>query len=184
MNIIKYETPENQLSQFGSASTGKPVIFLAGPTVRGHQTHLTSWRREAENLFKEYKFDGAIIVPEFESKTESDQYRFDIPEWEFAGLQMADVILFWVARTRELIALTTNFELGYWMGRERDKIVYGRPEDAYRITYGDIMWKADHVNRQPEIGTVASLHDDTIYNTLGGTVEAAIELAQKRIWIN
>ena len=128
MNIIKYETPEDQLYRYESASTGKPVIFLAGPTVRGNQQHLTSWRRDAEKIFENLKFDGAVIVPEFESKTESDQYRFDIPEWEFTGLKLADVILFWVARTRELIALTTNFELGYWLGRERSKIVYGRPE--------------------------------------------------------
>ncbi len=171
MNIVKYETPVDMLKRFSSNNTGKPVIFLAGPTVRGNQPHLISWRREAEVEFKKKGFDGTLIVPEFEDKLERDQYRYDIPEWEFTGLKMADVIMFWVCRTRELIGLTTNFELGYWIARKRGKIVYGRPDDAYRIKYGDIMWKADA--KEEALGVI----DAPIQSTLMDTVKASIKLA-------
>lgn len=59
-----------------------------------------------------------------------------------------------------MMGLTTNYELGYWVARERDKVIYGRPDDAYRISYPDIMWKED---ADPGEST-------TIYNTLEDTV--------------
>jgi nucleoside 2-deoxyribosyltransferase len=170
MNIIKYETTVEDMLKLSSEVTGKPVIFLAGPTVRGNQPHLTSWRREAEAEFAKQGFDGTLIVPEFEDKLESDQYRYDIPEWEFEGLKMADVIMFWVCRTRELIGLTTNFEFGYWIARERSKIVYGRPDDAYRIKYGDIMWHADAKESMLALNS-------TIHKTLADTVSASIKIS-------
>ena len=80
MNVLRYETPETEFQNY----TDKPIIFLAGPTVRGNQPHLTSWRFAAIEEFKNQGFDGTLIVPEFTSKFESDQYRYDIPEWEFA----------------------------------------------------------------------------------------------------
>jgi len=167
MNVLRYETPQTEFTDY----TDKPIVFLAGPTVRGNQPHLTSWRFEAIEEFKRQGFDGTLIVPEFTDKFESDQYRYDIPEWEFAGLQIADCIMFWIPRTRELIGLTTNWEHGYWVARDRSKVVYGRPDDAYRMTYLDIMWKADAAESQ----TVAL--DDSIYNTLTETVTESIKRA-------
>lgn len=164
MNVLKYETPEYKFEEY----TDKPIIFLAGPTVRGNQPHLTSWRHAAIAEFEKQGFDGTLIVPEFEDKFESDQYRYDIPEWEFAGLQIANVIMFWIPRTRELIGLTTNWEHGYWVARDRGKVVYGRPDDAYRMKYLDIMWEAD----ANDICTVA--FDKRIYNTLEDTIRASI----------
>lgn len=172
MNVLKYETPESEFEKY----TNKPIIFLAGPTVRGNQPHLTSWRIAAIEEFKKQGFEGTLIVPEFQDKFESDQYRYDIPEWEFAGLKIANVIMFWIPRTRELIGLTTNWEHGYWIGRDRYKIVYGRPDDAYRMTYLDIMWKADAKEHNAAV-------DDHIYNTLEETVEAAIDLTMLGIKI-
>lgn len=161
MNVIKYSTPKEDFVH----SIG-PIIFLAGPTVRGNQPHLTSWRIEAVQKFKDRGFEGTLILPEFEDKYESDQYRYDLPEWEFAGLEIADVIMFWVPRTRELIGLTTNWEHGYWTARDRSKVIYGRPDDAYRIKYSDIMWTATD-----------STHA-VIYNTLDDTIEAALRLVK------
>lgn len=143
-----------------------PTIFLAGPTVRGNQPHLISWRGAALQILECAEFDGAVIVPEFEDKKESDQYRYDLPPWEFAGLNRANTILFWVPRTKELIGLTTNFEFGYWMGRERWKIVYGRPDHSYRNTYLDIMWVEDGKR---------TLCKFPIYNTLEKTVAATLK---------
>lgn len=166
MNVLRYETPDSEFEKY----TNKPIIFLAGPTVRGNQPHLTSWRFAAIEEFQKQGFNGTLIVPEFQDKYESDQYRYDIPEWEFAGLTIANVIMFWIPRTRELIGLTTNWEHGYWIARDRYKIVYGRPDDAYRMTYLDIMWKADADERSMSIVPC----DKTIYTTLEDTIRASI----------
>ncbi len=163
MDVLRYETPEDDLGNFSS-----PRIFLAGPTVRGHQQHLQpSWRCAAIDLFRETGFQGSLIIPEFSDCTLSDKGRYDLPTWEYAGLKLADCILFWVPRTRELIGLTTNFELGYWM-RWREDLVYGRPNDAYRIDYLDILWKKDY--EEYKVGS------DVIYRTLASTTEAALRL--------
>jgi nucleoside 2-deoxyribosyltransferase len=169
MNIIYYEnnTSVRNLTQ------DKPTIFLAGPTPRPHQSHIESWRKEALKLFEELKFDGNIVIPEFkDSKSGNDIDDKDFfPKWEYQFLVKSDIILFWVCRTEELIGLTTNHELGYWMGRERDKVVYGRPEGSYKTHYDDIMWVED-AKRYPEIKTVK------IFKTLKKTIEEAIEKCQ------
>jgi len=164
MNEIRYETPADQVNYT------IPSVFLAGPTVRGHQPHLTSWRFDAVRIFREKGFDGNLIIPEFTDKTESDKYRYDIPVWEYNGLSRSHVILFWIPRTRELIGLTTNHEHGYWMGRDRNKIVYGRPDDAYRMTYLDIMWVEDSKRTNSKC---------PIYNKLDKTIDAAINLVNR-----
>jgi len=167
-NVIRYETPQKEVEQLEG-----PVIFLAGPTVRGNQTHLQpSWRFAAVEEFKKRGFEGTVILPEFTSPTESDQYRYDLPLWEYAGLKRADCILFWIPRTRELIGLTTNWELGYWVGKDRDKVVFGRPDDAYRITYSTIMWNKVH----EEDGIVAKVH-----NTLEDTIEESIRKTEQKL---
>jgi len=161
INEIRYETPMKDVN------FAYKTVFLAGCTVRGHQTHLKSWRPDAINYFKECAFDGNIIIPEFSIPTVSDKYRYDLPPWEFEGLRNSNVIMFWIPRTRELVGLTSNFELGYWIAKDRNKIVYGRPDDAYRINYSDIMWVED-----------GKIYGDTvcaIYNTLEKTVKAVID---------
>jgi len=163
MKILKYETPISKFNTFP-----RPWVFLAGPTVRGNQTHLTSWRREAELEFQKQGFSGTLILPEFESVTESDKGKEWIPLWEFQGLMLCDHILFWLPRTRELIGLTTNFEIGYWIARERNKMTYGRPDNAFRIKYVDLMW--NHDNTFFGGGKCSA----EIYNTLAATVKAAI----------
>lgn len=168
MNIIKYETPIENID-FSLQS-----VFFMGPTVRGNQPHLKSWRPDAVALFKAKKFAGNLILPEFEKPTESDKYRYDVPQWEFAGLQKCHVIMLWLPRTRDLIGLTTNWEMGYWVARDRNKLVYGRPDDAYRVTYCDIMWVEDARRRQKEAGT-PTMPDVTIHNTLEKTVDAVLK---------
>jgi len=168
MKEIRYETPTSEVDWI------QPTVFLAGPTVRGNQPHLTSWRFEAIRLFREKGFDGNLIIPEFVSKTESDKYRYDLPVWEFEGLTKSHVIMFWIPRTRELIGLTTNHEFGYWLGRDRHKMVYGRPDDAYRIKYLDIMWvETSKLVNRPE-------QNADIHNTLNETVKATIDKVNER----
>lgn len=160
---IRYETFHKDVDY------NLPSIFLAGPTVRGNQPHLVSWRIEAVQLFNKHKFEGNLITPEFSDKSESDQFRYDIPQWEFEGLIKSHVIMFWIPRTKELIGLTTNHEHGYWMARDREKMIYGRPNDAFRMSYLDIMWTEDYKNRYGKNSGAK------IYTTLEKTVKAAID---------
>lgn len=167
MREIRYEVPQHEVE-----SLEGEVIFLAGPTVRGNQLHLQpSWRFAAVEEFRRQGFQGSLIIPEFTSLTESDKHRPELPIWENAGLKRADCILFWIPRTRELIGLTTNFEIGYWIGKERDKVVYGRPDDSFRNGYIDIMW--DHINKEKETNTPR-------FNTLENTIAESIKLAKIR----
>ncbi len=170
IRIFRYDTPTALLHERLTITT-RPSIFLAGPTVRGNQPYLTSWRIEAIDLFTTSGYDGDLIVPEFRTTTESDKGKRWIPEWEHTGLKLCTVIMFWVPRTRELIGLTTNHELGYWMARDRDRIVYGRPDNAYRIEYNDLMFAIDCQER----GTKMS----SIHSTLPATVCAAIGLTER-----
>jgi len=158
MNIITYD------NNFSNNLSDDIVIFLAGPTVRGNQQHLTSWRFDAIKEFKKQKFNGVLVVPEFKDKTKSDKGKEWIPLWEFERLKVADCIMFWIPRTKELIGLTTNFEIGYWIAKDSDKVVYGRPNDAYRMDYIDIMWNENTMNAP-------------IYNTLEDTVKESIKRA-------
>jgi hypothetical protein len=163
---IRYECP------IENVDFSIPTVFLAGPTVRGNQPHLTSWRIQAGFIFESIGFDGQLIIPEFSNPTESDQFRYDIPIWEYHGLQNCHKIMFWIPRTKELIGLTTNHEHGYWMARNREKVIYGRPNDAYRISYLDIMWAEDAKLRTKETGNYVPC---PIYTTLEKTVSATID---------
>lgn len=167
MKIYRYEESEYIVNNIDT-----PSIFLAGPTVRGNQPHLTSWRFDAIEEFQKQNYTGALIIPEFTSKTESDKSKTWVPLWEYNGLKKADCIMFWIPRTKELIALTTNMEFGYWQAREPQKLIYGRPDDAYRMSYLDIMWT--------QVASENNQYTNTIHTTLEDTVKASIESAQNR----
>lgn len=185
IRVLRYETSPQAVQE----SPG-PKIFLMGPTVRGHQPHLTSWRSTAIDEFNEQGFEGTLVVPEFTDRLASDKDRYDIPLWEFNGLISSDCIMVWLPRTKELIGLCTNFEFGYWMAREPNKMIYGRPNDAYRINYVDEMWQADYCSKHtgwtgleqniPDQYKPALKEFRPIYNTLESTIEAAIEKATYR----
>lgn len=160
MKVFRYDTPIDIINR-----TKGPSIFLAGPTVRGNQQHLTSWRFQAIDIFKSLGFEGSLIVPEFIDKTESDKGRFELPIWEHNGLSKADIILFWVCRTRELYGLNTNSEHGYWLAKNPYKLIYARPDDAFRIQYNDIM----HNQVYKELGV-----EEPIYNSLEEGIKACI----------
>ena len=167
MREIRYETP------IENVDFNVKTVFLAGPTVRGNQSHLTSWRTEAVEIFKRNNYVGNLIIPEFTDRFESDQFRYDIPVWEYNGLQKSHVIMFWIPRTRDLIGLTTNHEHGYWMALRREKVIYGRPNDAYRMSYLDIMWAEDAKRRSKILKIYIPC---PIYTTLERTIKASMDL--------
>lgn len=172
MRTYRYESQMSEIKK----DRANGVIFLAGPTVRGHQQHLQpSWRFEATRLIDDTGYDGSVIIPEFNNISESDQHRNELPRWEMEGMTLADVIMFWVPRTKELIALTTNFELGYWLARDRAKVLYGRPDGAYRTDYLDNIWEYD-------LEICQSVFPVTkIFNELGDLVNATVQEVKDRL---
>ena len=113
-------------------------IFLAGPTPR-KENSVPSWRPEAIRILEELGFDGVVFSPEAEDGDWAENYD-DQVNWERAGLNLADIIVFWVPRDLDTMpAFTTNVEYGRWL--ESNKTVLGHPEDAPKTRYLDTELK-------------------------------------------
>ena len=106
-----------------------PSVFLAGPTPRSEA--VASWRPEAVRAL-----DAAwtashplhLLVPENPGGLHATEYDDQI-EWEWAGLDRATAILFWIPRDlRTLPGFTTNVEFGL-MARS-GRTVLGCPPDC------------------------------------------------------
>lgn len=113
-------------------------IFLAGPTPRSIM--VKTWRKKAVRILKKMDFDGLVYVPE----KEDDDHTYDYDDqvwWEREALHNATVIVFWIPRdTKDLPAFTTNVEFGYWLAKNSDKVLYGRPDNAEKIKYLDWLY--------------------------------------------
>ena len=102
----------------------QPSIFLAGPTPRSPDVQ--SWRPDALKILADLEYTGTVYVPERKSFSPGFKYT-DQVEWEYAGLENATIIVFWVPRVIETMpAFTTNVEFGRYVGSGR--AVYGRPQ--------------------------------------------------------
>jgi len=132
----------------------KKSIFLAGPTPRDDKTE--SWRHAALEELKDQGYDGVVFVPEtdFTKRDYNDQV-----EWENECLNMADCILFWVPRSTNMPAFTTNVEYGEWM--KSGKCVLGFPEEAEKMRYLEAKAKEYFVPST---------------NKLNGTVKEAVKM--------
>jgi len=107
------------------------TIFLAGPTPRGGRTEL-SWRVDFVKQLREASFTGTIINPELADDADYD-YVSQV-SWEDEGLNVADLIVFWIPRDmKNMPALTTNIEFGEWMSS--GKCILGYPETAEKMRY-------------------------------------------------
>ena len=141
---------------------GKKSIFLAGPTPRDKET--ISWRNEAIKILKEKNFDGIVYIPEDEFVRKNDF--IDQAEWERKALFNATVIMFWIPRELEKMpAFTTNVEFGYWISKNPEKVIYGRPDNARKIKYLDWLYK-----KESKIN---------VFNKLEETIEKSLELINK-----
>lgn len=123
-----------------------PVVFLAGPTSRDAIPDYI-WRKDAVHFLRQYGFKGYILVPEprgYSNLAEERKEDFTdaqlIYEWEYEGLQQATHRVFWIPRNKEqLLALTTNREIGQWMGRAEnnpiisDNLYIGWPDNAIKM---------------------------------------------------
>lgn len=109
-------------------------LFLVGPTPRS--TDVSSWRPSAVEILERLEFNGTVMVPEpfvgFEKQV----------EWEYDSLNRCDVIVAWVPRNMQnMISLTTNCEFGFWISRDPNRLLYGRPDNAPHMGYLDWMYQ-------------------------------------------
>jgi hypothetical protein len=113
-----------------------PSIFLGGPTPRDGR--VPSWRPDALAILERLGFAGIVLVPERRDWKARFDY-LDQVEWEFEGLERADVLAFWVPRDMATLpGFTTNVEFGRYVGGGR--VVYGRPDGALHTRYLDWLY--------------------------------------------
>lgn len=123
-----------------SVLKGKKSIFLAGPTPRS--LDVETWRKEAISILNELGFDGIVYVPELEVDNRTFNYDNQV-WWEREALYNASTIIFWIPRSAQLPAYTTNLEYGYWIAKNSDKCLYGRPDDSERNKYLDWLYHTE-----------------------------------------
>lgn len=137
------------------------TIFLAGPTPRDREK-VKSWRPEALRLLEDAGFSGHVFVPEDPDGSFCDWEKgFPYDEqvaWEEGALHRADVILFWIPRTKDTMpGFTTNDEFGFW--KNSGKVVLGTPVDAVHVRYQRHF---------------ANKNGIPVYDTLKDTVDGAL----------
>jgi len=119
-------------------------IFLAGPSPRSADVY--DWRHDALKYLEQIGFDGEVLIPIPFKKFYGES---DDPSWTYIGQitweenarELADKILFWVARdiAGHMPGFTTNVEYG--LDLKGGKIVYGRPNEADKIRYLDDLYQ-------------------------------------------
>lgn len=138
-------------------------IFLAGPTPR--TPDIESWRPEALRLLRGKGYDGVVFIPEPKPE-DGTMHDWPIaPQWEHKMLDIADIIIFWVPRSIELVAgnelklpgFTTNIEFGHWANS--GKAVLGYPPKTPHTTYFQFMADKFHI-------PISSTLEDTIGKAL------------------
>lgn len=145
-----------------SVLNGEKSIFLAGPTPRS--LDVESYRKEAIRILCDLGFDGIVYVPELEFDNRTFNYDNQV-WWERKALYNATVIVFWVPRSSKLPAFTTNIEFGYWIAKNSNKVIYGRPDNSERNRYLDWLYETETCNRP--------------INNLEELLKEAIKLADK-----
>lgn len=136
--------PEAPPSQFTKS------LFLAGPSPRNPDQ--PNWRPEALAALEAMGYDGVVFVPLPRNGDWSHGYDAQV-EWELTHLNMADVALFWVPRSKDLPAMTTNVEFGSFY--DTGKAILGYPKEATQMRYLDHLAKTESV-------TVCGTMEDTL----------------------
>lgn len=121
-------------------------IFLAGPTPRNIEVQ--TWRKEAIKLLQDLGFDGVVYVPEREFDDRTFNYDNQV-WWEREALHNASSIVFWIPRDiKTMPAFTTNVEFGYWISKNSNKVIYGRPDNSEKNRYLDWLYQTE-TGKQP-----------------------------------
>ena len=141
MKIIK--PCENNSLNFSSLNEDymKNSIFLAGPCPR--KNYEDDWRYEAFDILEELGFDGTVLSPTndhyMKMRGQFDDMLMKQTEWEYKAMCTASAIVFWIPRSKEHPAFTTNLELGQWWGKKG--VYIGFPNDSWKNEYVDCRLK-------------------------------------------
>jgi hypothetical protein len=139
--------------------TGKS-IFLAGPTPR--KASVQSWRPGAVKIIDELGFGGIVYVPERKIPDSNYDYLKQV-EWEYTCLEQASMIVFWVPRSlTDMPGFVTNTEIGFWLAKTPNKVLYGRPDWAEKCGYQD--WLYNKITGKKPINDLKSILQITILN--------------------
>src|SRR5574344_1000379 len=134
MKILQ-SVDRDSLGVLTSLDNVKNAIFLAGPCPR--KDFKDDWRQEAIDILKKYCFDGIVLNPtnpHFDTVDLTKQ-----TEWEYEAMKKASAIIFWIPRTKEHPAFTTNLELGQWWGKKG--VFVGYPKDSIKNEYIGVRMK-------------------------------------------
>ncbi len=124
-------------------SPKSPVIFLAGP--RDEQDE-KPWREQAVQhiLAHEGMKDFIVIMPNMEGHKPWPVDRAEeSTQWQFNAINMAlkyGSLMFWCPFTVENSGPTTRTEFGIYHAAREENCFYGRPENAYYVSYLDAVW--------------------------------------------
>lgn len=114
-------------------------IFLAGPCPR--EDYSSDWRYTAFDILDHLGFTGTVITPtndhfkEYQRNgniTKLDMRRKQV-DWERRMMYSCSALVFWVPRSKDYPARTTNIEFGEWY--KKNNVFFGWPDDAIHNEY-------------------------------------------------
>lgn len=151
---MKVITPENRNHVFNDLDTCVNSIFLAGPCPR--DDYSDDWRNEAIEILKELGFTGTVLNPTNKYYDETDKDHLEKQtNWEYEAMHKASAIVFWIERSDEHPALTTNIEFGNWIGKHG--CYYGWTNDATHNNYLVTRLKMIGANRYDNLYELLSV---------------------------
>lgn len=145
MKILK---PINN-GRFTSTDNLRNSIFLAGPCPRDN--FADDWRFEAFEILKELGFNGTVITPTNENyqtylqNHDKDETLLKQTKWEYETMHKCSALVFWIPRSKEHPARTTNIEFGEW--HDKDGVYIGWPAEAIHNEY--LQKRAFDIARKP-----------------------------------
>lgn len=102
-------------------------VFLAGGIDKA-----PNWQKEIVSMFNERKVNVALYNPRRKKEITAEEYANHMEQvsWEFKNLRKADLNLFWFPENAP--CTTSLFELGYWLGKEPEKVLIGINPGHYK----------------------------------------------------
>ena len=113
---------------------GEKSIYLAGPTQNKEE-----WKEEAVQILSKLGFDGIVYVPEPHVNEINVDYNNQV-SWEIEALKDSSVIVFWIPSDTKIMP-STNINFGYWISKNKDKVIYGRSKRTEESMYLDWLYE-------------------------------------------
>ena len=156
---FKILKPCNSKGEFNKIEKCKNSIFLAGPCPR--KDYSDDWRFEAYDLLEKIGFTGTVLTPTNENyqKIVGTDALGQQTWWEHTAMSTATAIVFWIPRSKEHPARTTNIEFGEWF--KKPNTFFGWPKNAEHNEYLAVRLKEN-----------GKKYESTLYKTLKNAVDA------------